>query len=242
MDLEESLGNWMEHREIARAWHLAGVLAAAGADLEWLERVEAIIGGAALGAALAFAATTVAAPQLLAELTDATTRIAHLVADVKTYSQMDRASLQSVDLHDGIDATLAMLDHKLEGIRVEREFASDVPPIDAFAAELNQVWTNLIDNAIDAIDTVDGNGTLTLTTTQEAGHISVAVADTGPGIAPDTLTHVFEPFFTTKDVGKGTGLGLDITRRIVVDRHRGEITFQTSSSGTTALVRLPTDA
>jgi signal transduction histidine kinase len=200
------------------------------------------VGDEALGPALAWASSTIGAGALLAELTDATTRITRLVQDVKTYSQMDRAELQRVDVHDGIDSTLAMLAPKLQGIEVVRDFDRGLPLVEVYAAELNQVWTNLIDNAIDAIDTVDGNGTLTLTTTQEAGHISVAVADTGPGIAPDTLTHVFEPFFTTKDVGKGTGLGLDITRRIVVDRHRGEITFQTSSSGTTALVRLPTDA
>jgi signal transduction histidine kinase len=173
---------------------------------------------------------------LLDELADATNRIAHLVEDVKTYSQMDRAAVQRIDLRTGIESTLAMFGPRLEGIEVIREFDAAVPEVEAFAAELNQVWNNLIDNALDAMD---GSGTLRLRTSVDGDCVVVEVIDTGAGIHPDVSARVFEPFFTTKDVGKGTGLGLDISRRIVVDRHGGEIELSSSQGATTARVRLP---
>ena len=129
-----------------------------------------------------------------------------------------------------------MLAPKLARIEVVREFDADVPLVEVYAAELNQVWTNLIDNAIDAMD---GDGTLRLATSVDGDDVVVEIGDTGPGIDPDVLQRVFEPFFTTKDVGKGTGLGLDISRRIVVDRHGGDITFTSEPGATTATVRLP---
>jgi signal transduction histidine kinase len=149
---------------------------------------------------------------------------------------MDRAALQSIDIHDGIESTLVMLAPKLAGIDVERSFATDLPPLEAYAAELNQVWTNLIDNAIDAME---GHGTLRVTTRTDDDCIIVDVIDSGHGMASDVQERVFEPFFTTKDVGKGTGLGLDISRRIVVERHGGEITFESAPGQTIARVRLP---
>lgn len=236
MDLEEAIGSWLEERGVDHAWYLAGVLAAAGADHDWLAQVDHNVGRAPLGDALAFTTATVAASQLLAELTDATARIARLVADVKSYSQMDRAALQRADVHEGIDATLAMLAHKLEGIRVERDFDPEIPSIEVFASELNQVWNNLIDNAVDAMN---GQGTLRLATRFDGERIVVEVTDSGVGIEEDVLKRVFEPFFTTKDVGRGTGLGLDISRRIVVDRHGGEIRFDSVPGRTTATVTLP---
>ena len=156
--------------------------------------------------------------------------------DVKNYSQLDRAALQSVDVTAGIETTLAMLSPKLARIEVVREYGVDVPDVEVYAAELNQVWTNLIDNAVDAMD---GEGTLTLATSVDGDDVLVEVGDSGPGIDPDVLARVFEPFFTTKDVGRGTGLGLDISRRIVVDRHGGDITFVSEPGATTARVRLP---
>jgi signal transduction histidine kinase len=173
---------------------------------------------------------------LLPDLGEPTPRISHLVEDVKNYSQMDRAAAQSVDLTAGIESTLAMLSPKLAHIEVVREFGADVSLSDVDAGELNQVWTNLIDNAIDAMD---GEGTLRLATSVAGGDVVIEIGDTGPGIEPDVLQRVFEPFFTTKDVGKGTGLGLDISRRIVVDRHGGDITFSSEPGATTATVRLP---
>ncbi len=155
---------------------------------------------------------------LLSELKDAVSRISDLVAAVRSYSQMDRASAQRVDVRDGLESTVTMLGHKLKGgVDVVREYA-DLPEIDAYAGELNQVWTNLIDNAVDAMD---GQGTLTLRTRAEGDWVIVEIADTGGGMPPEVVARAFEPFFTTKDVGRGTGLGLDIARRIVVERHGG---------------------
>ncbi len=173
---------------------------------------------------------------LLDELGEATARIAHLVKDVKNYAQMDRAALQSSDVTVGIDSTIAMFGSKLARVQIIRDYGTDVPAVDAYAAELNQVWTNLIDNALDAME---GAGTLRVVTSVEADAVVVRITDDGPGIDPDVLQRVFEPFFTTKDVGKGTGLGLDISRRIVVDRHGGEITFESFPGSTTARVSLP---
>jgi signal transduction histidine kinase len=150
---------------------------------------------------------------------------------------MDRASMQRIDVTEGLESTLVMLGHKLgEGVTVIRDYGTGVPAIDAHAGELNQVWTNLIDNAIEAMD---GKGTLRLTTRAEQNHVVIEVGDTGTGMTPQVASRAFEPFFTTKDVGKGTGLGLDIARRIVTERHSGTITID-SRPGTTVLrVRLP---
>jgi signal transduction histidine kinase len=174
---------------------------------------------------------------LLTELKESTGRISELVATVKSYSQMDRASMQRVDVASGIDSTLAMLGHKLGGgIAIVRDYGSDVPPIDAYASELNQVWTNLIDNALDAMD---GAGTLRVTVRRDGDAVSVSIADTGPGMSPQVAERAFDAFFSTKDVGKGTGLGLDIARRIVVERHGGTITIDSRPGATALHVRLP---
>jgi signal transduction histidine kinase len=235
-DREEFIGGWLESRNVDFAWQMAPILANRGADEEWFLRLEAIVGEEGLASAVRWVTSTIGVSGLLSELTDATNRISHLVQDVKTYSQMDRASLQRTDLPSGIESTLAMLAPKLEGIEVVREYADDVPEIEVYAAELNQVWTNLIDNAVDAMD---GEGTLRLAVSLDGDEVVVEVGDTGPGIDPAILHRVFEPFFTTKDVGSGTGLGLDISRRIVVDRHGGSIEFESAPGSTTATVRLP---
>lgn len=236
MDREEVIGNWLEDRGVDDAWKMAPLFASVGADGAWFEECESISGPDALGAALHWISSTIDASALLAELTDTTNRISHLVEAVKSYSQMDRAALQRIDIHDGIESTLVMLAPKLEGIEVKRAFDTDIPVIEAYAAELNQVWTNLIDNAIDAME---GHGTLRLATKVEDDHIVVDIIDSGHGMSSDVQARAFEPFFTTKDVGRGTGLGLDISRRIVVERHGGEITFDSEPGSTTASVRLP---
>ncbi len=212
------------------------MFASVGADKDWFDDCEATSGPDTLGPALHWISSTIQASSLLSELTDTTNRISHLVEAVKSYSQMDRAALQRVDIHDGIESTLVMLAPKLAKVEVDRSFGDDVPAIDAYAAELNQVWTNLIDNAIDAMD---GQGTLRLSTRIEGGFIVVDIIDSGHGMTAGVQERAFEPFFTTKDVGKGTGLGLDISRRIVVERHGGEITFDSVPGATTAHVRLP---
>jgi signal transduction histidine kinase len=235
-DREEALGVWMDERDVQPAWQLAPTFAARGLDETWLERVENVTESDTLGPALRWISSSIAVAGLLDELTDSTSRITHLVQDVKTYSQMDRASLQLTDIPSGIESTLTMLAPKLHGINVERSYADDVPDIEVYAAELNQVWTNLLDNAIDAID---GTGSLRIATRLDGDDVVVEITDSGPGIAPDIANRVFEPFFTTKDVGSGTGLGLDITRRIVSERHGGQIEFDSVPGSTTARVRLP---
>jgi signal transduction histidine kinase len=235
-DREEAVGEWMDDRGIDLAWQMAPVFAAAGADRAWFDDVESTVGVAALDPALRWISSVIGCRALLSELAEATSRISHLVEDVKNYSQLDRAALQSVDLTTGIDSTLAMLAPKLAGIEVVREFGADVPLVDAYAAELNQVWTNVIDNAVDAMD---GTGTLRLSTSVDGDDVVIEIADTGPGMDPGVRERVFEPFFTTKDVGKGTGLGLDISRRIIVDRHGGDITFTSEPGNTVATIRLP---
>jgi signal transduction histidine kinase len=235
-DREEAVGDWMEDRDIELAWQMAPVFAAAGADRAWFDELESTVGVDALDPALRWISSVIGCRALLSELADATSRISHLVEDVKNYSQLDRADVQSIDVTTGIDSTLAMLSPKLASIEVVREFGAHVPLVEVYAAELNQVWTNLIDNAVDAMD---GEGRLRLATSVDGDHVVIEIGDTGPGIDPDLLQRVFEPFFTTKDVGKGTGLGLDISRRIVVDRHHGDITFTSQPGATTATVRLP---
>jgi signal transduction histidine kinase len=237
-DREEAVGEWMDSHGVELAWQMAPVFAAAGADRAWFEELAAAVGSDALEPALQWISAATGCTALLTELGEATSRISHLVEDVKNYSQLDRAALQSVAVTDGIESTLAMLAPKLAGVDVVREYADDVPNIEVYASELNQVWTNLIDNAVDAMD---GAGTLRLATSVDGDEVVIEVGDTGPGIDPEVLQRVFEPFFTTKDVGRGTGLGLDISRRIVVDRHAGDITFISQPGATTAIVRLPVE-
>jgi signal transduction histidine kinase len=182
-------------------------------------------------------ASTLSVATLLGEVKESTRRISELVAAVRSYSQLDRASMQQLEVTDGLDSTLAMLGHKLGGgVTVLREYRADLPRIEASAGELNQVWTNLIDNALDAMD---GTGTLRVATFVEGDSLVVEIGDTGPGMPPQVVDRAFEPFFTTKDVGRGTGLGLDIARRIVVERHGGTITIDSRPGETVVRVRLP---
>ncbi|MGB7817851.1 MAG: ATP-binding protein [Ornithinibacter sp.] len=235
-DREEFVGDWLERRDVEFAWQMAPLLAAKGADRTWLDELESIAGEDGLAPAIRWVTSTIGMAGLLSELTDATNRISHLVQDVKTYSQMDRASLQYLDLSSGLESTLTMLAPKLAGIEVVREYHDDVPEVEVYAAEINQVWTNLIDNALDAMD---GEGTLRLGVALAGDDVVVEIGDSGTGIEPAIQHRVFEPFFTTKDVGRGTGLGLDISRRIVVDRHGGSIEFESTPGSTTATVRIP---
>ncbi|MDW3213157.1 MAG: ATP-binding protein [Ilumatobacteraceae bacterium] len=235
-DREETLGSWMDVRSIPLAWRMAPVLASAGADEEWLEQVESTVGTPALDAALRWISSTFGAAALMDELRDAISRISHLVEDVKTYSQLDRAEVQMIDITSGIESTLVMLGPKLHGVTIERSYDPDLPTVEVFAAELNQVWTNLIENAADAMGS---GGTLRISTAREGDVVVVRMDDDGCGMPTDVLARVFEPFFTTKDVGKGTGLGLDISRRIIVDRHGGEIDVDSVPGRTSVSVRLP---
>ncbi len=236
-DDEEELTTWLERRGVARPWTIASSLAAAGVDVAWCEQAAAVLEGPTLEPGLAWVSSTLSAGILIQEVREATRRISELVAAVKSYTQLDRASMQPVDVTEGLDSTLVMLGHKLRGgVTVVREFAADLPRIEGYAGELNQVWTNLVDNAVDAMD---GDGTLRVVARSEPDAVVVEIGDTGPGMPPEVVARAFEAFFTTKDVGRGTGLGLDIARRIVVERHRGQIEIDSEPGGTVMRVRLP---
>jgi signal transduction histidine kinase len=236
-DHEEALASWLSRHGIAREWTIAPPLAAAGATTAWCERVALVLERPALGPGLEWIASTLSAATLLSELKDTSRRISELVGAVKSYSQLDRASMQHINVTDGIESTLLMLGYKLrDGVTIVRDYGGDVPRIDAYPGELNQVWTNLIDNAIDAMA---GAGTLQLSARAEGNEVVVEVGDTGPGMPPHVAARAFEPFYTTKDVGKGTGLGLDVARRIVEERHGGAITIDSRPGKTVLQVHLP---
>jgi signal transduction histidine kinase len=221
---------------VTQHWVLAPALTGAGADVEWCEQVAEALGKDRLEPGLEWVASTLSATGLLAEVKESTRRISDLVAAVKSYSQLDRASMQQTDLAEGLDSTLAMLAHRIPpDVAVVRNYDPRVPRIEALAAELNQVWTNLIDNALYAMA---GRGTLRVSTRVDGGAVVVEIGDTGTGMSPETQDHAFDPFYTTKGVGEGTGLGLDISRRII-DRHRGDITIRTGPGETVLQVRLP---
>ena len=236
-DLEQALSTWLTRHGIAREWTIAPALAAAGVDLAWCTRAATSLEGSALQPGLEWVANSFTVATLLSELKDSTQRISELVAAVRSYSQMDRTSMQEIDVADGLDSTLVMLGHKLrDGVTVVRDYGADVPRIDAYAGELNQVWTNLIDNAVDAMH---GTGILRVTTRAERDSVVVEISDTGPGMSPHEAARAFDAFYTTKEVGKSLGLGLDIAQRIVVERHGGTITIDSRPGKTVLRVRIP---
>jgi signal transduction histidine kinase len=236
-DQEDALSAWLTRHGVDHEWIIAPPLAAAGVDLAWCERAAQALDGPALEPGLEWVASTFSAATLLSDIKKSSRRISELVAAVKSYSQMDRASMQCINVTDGLESTLVMLGHKLRGgVTVVRDYGGDVPEIEAYAGELNQVWTNLIDNAIDAMG---GAGTLRVATRAEGSEVVVEIGDTGPGMSPQVATRAFDPFYTTKDVGKGTGLGLDIAQRIVVERHGGTIDIDSRPGQTVLRVRLP---
>jgi signal transduction histidine kinase len=212
----------------------------AGIDPQWLEdHVGSVPDGVVAGAAH-WLGYTLETELLMNEVEDATTRISTLVEAAKQYSQIGRAAQQEADVHVLLDSTLTMLDAKLAGIDVVRHYDRTLPPVLVHGAELNQVWTNLLDNARQAMaDVPEGQRRLTITTRRVEDWLEVEVADTGTGIPADVVDRVFEPFFTTKPVGSGTGLGLDISWRIVVGKHHGDLRVTSQPGDTRFLVRLP---
>ncbi|WP_328581010.1 ATP-binding protein [Streptomyces sp. NBC_00370] len=236
-DAEDELADWLEEHGVAGAWDLAPAMAAGGISVPWLATVEDTVGEAYLDSAVRWIAYTIDTELLMGEIDDAVTRISGLVGAAKQYSQLDRAAQQTVDVHALLNATLTMLQAKIpQGVKVVKDYDPDLPGIRAFGAELNQVWTNLIHNALDAMD---GTGTLTLRTRKEPDRVLVDVIDTGSGIPPEVRPRIFEPFFTTKAVGEGTGLGLDISHRIVVNKHGGDIRVYSEPGTTRFEVCLP---
>jgi len=236
-DREDELGEWMEQRHVTGAWDIAPVFAQGGIDVNCLNEIEAKVDTGLLDQAVHWIGYALETEQLMSDIEDATSRVSSLVAAAKQYSQMDRAAHQWIDVHTGLDSTLVMLNHKIgKGVKVVKDYDRSLPQIPAQPAELNQVWTNLIDNAIQAMNAV---GTLTVRTYRADDHVIVSIGDTGPGVPENLRKRVFEPFFTTKPVGEGTGLGLDISYRIVVNRHGGDIKLMSQPGDTKFLVRLP---
>jgi signal transduction histidine kinase len=236
-DAEDDLRDKLEDLGIGEAWRLAEPLAAAGLDDAWLQRVVDLAGPAA-EAALRWVAATLTAHGLATELEESTDRMSKLVGSVKSYAYMDRGGLVEVDIHEGLETTLAVLGHKLKhtAIKLDRAYDKALPKLTVRGSELNQVWTNLLDNAIDALGE---RGTIRLRTRRDGDCAEIAIGDDGPGIPPAVREHLFDPFFTTKDVGHGTGLGLATARRIVVDRHDGSLTVDSRPGETVFTVRLP---
>ena len=241
-DREEEVADVLGRHGVAEPWDLAADLVDAGLDASCTETVAASVDEDVAADALAWVAAGARAEGLARELSEATGRIAELVRAVKEYTYMDQAPSQDVDVNRGIKTTLTVLQHKLKkgDVRLVKQLSPDLPQIHAYGSELNQVWTNLIDNAIDA---VAGDGTITIRTSPDGGDaVIVEIEDDGPGIPAEAQSRVFEPFFTTKDVGEGTGLGLDVAWRIVVQRHRGDIRLESRPGETRFVVRLPTTA
>jgi signal transduction histidine kinase len=235
-DRAEAIAAWLETHGVAAAWDLAPTFVNAGVDIAWLEKCASLLPTASHADALGWLEARLNLKSLLSQVEQSTGRIAELVKAVKSYSYMDQSPMQEVDIHDGIESTLTMLGHKLKNVTLVRAFDRSVPRIMAYGSELNQVWTNLIDNAIHA---VNGTGKICVGTCLEDNQLVVEIVDNGSGIPPDVQSHLFEPFFTTKPVGTGTGLGLIISNRIVADRHGGEIEVESHPGETRFKVRLP---
>jgi signal transduction histidine kinase len=235
-DREAELADWLSHHGASDPYAAAAVLADAQLDEAWAERLLAVAANRP-DDLLSWVASRLTAARIAYELEDATARIAGLVQAVREYSYLDQAPHQEVDVHDLLDSTLAMLAHRVSagGVTVERDYDRSLPRIDARAAELNQVWTNLIDNAIDA---AGEGGHVVVRTLRQGEFLVVEVEDDGPGIPDDVRSRIFDAFFTTKPPGKGTGLGLDIARRIAA-RHHGDIRVKPVESGTCFQVLLP---
>jgi signal transduction histidine kinase len=232
---EDELTDWLEARNLAGAWELAPIFVAAGATSSFLDKIEGQAPADLLEGAVRWIAYTIETELLLGEITDSVTRISSLVDAARDYSRAGQ--FERVDVHKGLKSTLVILGNKLEHIEVVKDFDRSLPPVPAYPSELNQVWTNLIDNAIQAMS---GRGRLTITTQRDGDErVLVTIADDGPGIPTDLLKRVFEPFFTTKPVGQGTGLGLDVSYRIVVGRHGGDLRVESSPGDTRFIVCLP---
>jgi signal transduction histidine kinase len=236
-DREDAISDWLEERGCQDGWQLAPTFVAAGLDTDWLDHVEATVDPGTLEAALRWLNYTVDTELLMNEIEDSTTRVSTLVGAAKQYSQLDRAPYQVIDVHELLDSTLLMLSGKIPpGITVVKEYDPALPHIPAYAGELNQVWTNLIDNAVSAMGS---SGVLTVRTGLDREFVFVEFGDTGSGVPPELKERIFEPFFTTKPVGEGTGLGLDISWRIVVNKHHGDIAVESVPGNTRFRVRLP---
>ncbi len=236
-DRETELESWLEDHGIERAWEWTATLVARGWTPDDLGPTREAFGADHFATLVKWLGCSSEALSLTDEISRASGRISDIVSTVKTYSYLDQGPEQDVDVHQGLEDTLVILRHKTgEGIRIVREFDPDLPEIEAFGSELTQVWTNLIDNAIDALD---GEGSITLQTRALGDEIAVSVCDDGPGIPENIQDRIFDPFFTTKPPGVGTGLGLHISYTVVTQRHGGSIDVESEPGRTCFIIRLP---
>jgi signal transduction histidine kinase len=239
-DAEDAVADWLDGQGIAGSWDLAPVFVQGGLDTPWLELVAAAVPEGALDGAVRWLGYTIESELLMNEIGDSTNRISALVGAAKQYSQLDRSPYQVTDVHELLDSTLMMLGGKMgPDITVVKDYDRTLPKIPCFPGELNQVWTNLIDNAVSAMG---GAGTLTVSTSLDRDFLVVEIGDTGPGVPAEIQNRIFEPFFTTKPVGEGTGLGLDISWRIIVNSHHGDLKVESVPGDTRFRVRLPLTA
>jgi signal transduction histidine kinase len=236
-DLEDAIAERLEEVGVEGAYDLAPVFATAGMDAQWVDDVvEQVDSGLEWSAAFGWLRYTLETETLMSEIEEAATRISSLVGAVKQYSHMDQAQHQELDVKPGIESTLVMLARKLSGIEIRRDYAAALPAVPGYPAELNQVWTNLIDNAADAMG---GSGVLTLRTRADDDAVFVEITDDGPGVPEEVRATLFDAFVTTKSTGEGSGLGLENAKRIIERRHGGSLNYSTGPEGTTFCVRLP---
>jgi signal transduction histidine kinase len=236
-DKESEIETWLEEKSIENAWQLAPALVSLGYDPSEINALANNFTPGQFSVVIDWLSHTHTIHSLLSEISLGTGRIVEIVKALKAYTFMDRAPIQSLNIHEGLDNTLIILKNKLKaGITVHRQYAGELPPVQAYGSELNQVWTNIIDNAIDAMA---GQGDLTLRTRREDPWIVVEIEDNGPGIPKEIQKKVFDPFFTTKPPGEGTGLGLNISHDLIVQKHQGQITVSSEPGKTFFTVRLP---
>ena len=238
---EDLFTRWLEAHSVEDSWKIAPVLAETEVDVLHLDQLAGIMDAHALPIAISSFASALKAERMTDAVMDATRRIFELISAIKDYSYMDQAPIQEIDLREALDNTLTMLNSRLRSVEVRREYGPDVPSVSAYGGELNQVWTALIENALDAMSLCDPThaSVLTLRTTLSGSTVVIEVCDNGPGIAPDLRSRIFEPFFSTKPVGAALGLGLDTANRLVT-KHKGQLSVETSTPGETCIqVRLP---
>jgi signal transduction histidine kinase len=248
-DREDAVGEWLEEHGISGGWDIAPTFVEGGVETDWLDRISAVtdeLASTSLEEAIRWINYTIESELLMNQIAEASKRISALVADAKQYSQMDRAPFQVADVHDLLRSTLAIFADKLSKdaskkpgtITVVKEFDQSLPEIPCYPGDLNQVWTNIIDNAIAAMR--DEGGRLTIRTCRESENMArIEICDTGPGVPEEIREHIFEPFFTTKPFGEGTGLGLDLAFNIVVKKHRGDLRVESAPGDTRFIVLLP---
>jgi signal transduction histidine kinase len=240
-DREDAVGDWLEDHGVGGGWDIAPTFVEGGIDTDWLERISAAtdeLVSTSLEEAIRWINYTIESELLMNQIAEASKRISALVADAKQYSQLDRAPFQVADIHELLRSTLAMFADRTKAITVVKDFDRSLPEIPCYPGDLNQVWTNIIDNALAAMHAL--GGTLTIRTCREGEKMArVEICDTGPGIPDDVRQHIFEPFFTTKPFGEGTGLGLDLAFNIVVKNHRGDLRVESVPGDTRFIVLLP---